>query len=646
MPRKTRAAAPAVTLFPFLAVLLCLMGALVFLLMALSARVGVEPVVVAEPEPLPPRPPAEPVVSDVEPLPPRVSQEDVDAPHAAERDRLRDLLASIGEEIADREAALAAMNAAERDRAAALAAAVGRLDRERASLAAAEADAADLDAKLRTLAAKLTDLEAETSDRAAAVVARPTKFRILPVDRFTGTQRDPIVIECRPDGFRFAIEDVTVDADDFVGRRFTDNPLTNVIEALSVHYGSRGKQPYVLLLARPGAEQSFGLARGLLTKGGRKWGYELIPDGMELDWPPVDDDAQQVALAAVGPRGPGGQMLAGRDLSPTGDIYGLLRNQRLRSLAMTGRRPAAAGPAFRGSTGQSPADAFTGRHRRSTSSGFAAVARGRFDRPRTEGIDVTPVSERADAAPASRPRGDGFELPNRVAVTDDVGNDRASSVSNANSRDRGAGTAPAQASDELQRFAARSVRNRRDNGPHWMTDSASADAVPASRSRETAPGTLTDDVVTSDARNGGTSQTTNPDSRDRGAGAAPARPGKPRAVRPSRDAEDCLACRRKPWSSGGASGLIGWEREIAVTVDADSLSAGELDLPKAGTFPSKTLARLLTELTLVKLDEWGEPRPGMYWSPVLVLDGAGPMAARVEQAAEIAEIPVRRRRTR
>lgn len=334
MARATRATAPTVNLFPFLAVLLCMMGALVFLLIALSSRVGVDPseVVIAtapivslEPvEPIEPeiiRPTLrlpDPVIHDAEVIGATLTQDDVDGPLLKRIAELERLLAERKSVRIEREA-MADSAAEESARLSAeLAALKTQLSRLAEQRRLAAKKLSDSETLVDQAVAKLAKLNDDLAEKAQQPRARQTKFRLLPYDRTTGTQRHPIVVECVEDGYRFAIEGLDIPAKSFRGQTIESNPLIDGVNALAAFYSRRGERPYVLLVVRPEGIESFQIARGILQRNRRDWGYELIPENVDLDWPITTPGAYDELLAAITrPSSP-----RGIPLHESGDVFG------------------------------------------------------------------------------------------------------------------------------------------------------------------------------------------------------------------------------------------------------------------------------------------------------------------------------------
>lgn len=367
MSRSSRSSAPTVNLFPFLAVLLCMMGALVFLLIALSEKVGVDPVAVAlvddsqeteaavvptfnvdVPEPIIIRPPLqlpEPVIHEADVVSASKSQSDVDQPLIDDIARLRSKLDELERSQQTAMTAAASIEAEIRAAETANAALLAKRQTVVDQRSIAEAQVAKAKKALADALAKLTTVNDELEDKLAVPKARKTAFRILPYDRTTGTQRHPIVIECTAKGYRFALEGVDISVGRFRDATFESNPLVDGINELIAYYSKRGERPYVLLILYPDGHTPFYVAKAILNSNHRRWGYELVPDGMALDWPKAPTSATMALQETVDRE----RRRRGRALDTSGDIFAEATQQQVEArnevarLAASRRGPYRAG---------------------------------------------------------------------------------------------------------------------------------------------------------------------------------------------------------------------------------------------------------------------------------------------------------------
>ncbi|MFP6770006.1 MAG: hypothetical protein VB859_17650, partial [Planctomycetaceae bacterium] len=228
----TRRANSPVSLFPFLAVLVCAMGALIFLLLIATRRIRAEVraetfdeaqrVVAAVETPRivdPSEPESEPELNPV-PLPRTVIAE-MPPPPAPELPRvdwdhlLRDLQRRRQQRHAameNRSRSLALITTRQQQADELLQQLRGEtqiLERRRADL---ETRLGPLHERARTLREDLKELDLEIRQSRRRREAVETRFAFLPFDGVSGTHRRPIFIECHPDRIEFASEKIGLTA--------------------------------------------------------------------------------------------------------------------------------------------------------------------------------------------------------------------------------------------------------------------------------------------------------------------------------------------------------------------------------------------------------------------------------------------------
>jgi len=327
--RRSAAQQASISLFPFLAVLICTMGALVLLLLGLTQSMRhrlSRPAV----------PPTNVATTPVESTPARVVAPPAPEPRAPAPDSPSGY---------DRAALLAARDQAAAELAAAYAARVEtareelnrlqtRFDELRSRRATEEAQAGELthqgefqanrsqaarvalelaEEKLSELERQRTDLKAEialTERRLADLQARQStvsnEFAVVPYEGRSGTQRRPISIECTDRGFRFLPEQVLVGAAELRGGTARVNALGMGTRALLRYWTlkharepAKNPKPYVLLLVRPSGIYGYDAARQLLAGLETSFGYELIDEKLPLASPPPDPQAVAVLKEAI-----------------------------------------------------------------------------------------------------------------------------------------------------------------------------------------------------------------------------------------------------------------------------------------------------------------------------------------------------------
>lgn len=374
MSRLRSSSSRSVSLFPFLAVLVCAMGALILLLLVTTRRIRREKITrqrtpaarkVARHRPVPARrkKPEEPAVEPQ--LPPLLTRPN----NAARTDRiLADARRRIREERIRREKELTrlqteynrlqqryrqAQRQLQDDRAKleSLRRSVRLLTAQKAEAekkgAAMQIRIAQLQKQIAQRAGQLTQLRRAIAQREAERARASSRFAIIPFDGYTGTTRRPIFIECTQKSIRFLPEGVTLTPDDLRGFSSARNPLLAGTRALVEYWSARHQlnrrepKPYVLLLVRPGGAVAYYAARKMLHSLKQPIGYELIEENWKLALPKADPRAKAVCQLAVDRAlaAPRDEFVAGRKqrYSPAGRGAGAGRSRRMRFNRATGR---------------------------------------------------------------------------------------------------------------------------------------------------------------------------------------------------------------------------------------------------------------------------------------------------------------------
>ena len=335
----------AVQLFPFLAVLVCTMGSLIFLLLVTTREIRQRAVAfaafqqresenAASNEIAVSEVPRLPLVSILNPQPPVV-----DPQYEPEPEQL--ILEDDGyeEALAQREREISELKATWRLRANQLANERNHqkelLARRKSLLQGAATKTDSLQSEIQQLEVQLGVLAGETAVvmtkeeeaeyllleqqiaamkkrlRAAQVADATTpsdQFQVIPFDPQTGTNRRPILIECTAAGIRFIPEDILITAKDMEGFTHKVNPLAAGTGAL-INYWTvwnmkqrqpqSEPEPYVLMLVRPDGVYAYYVALKMLDPIRTAQGYELIEDSTALKLPEVDLGAKTACQTAV-----------------------------------------------------------------------------------------------------------------------------------------------------------------------------------------------------------------------------------------------------------------------------------------------------------------------------------------------------------
>jgi len=280
MSRTRPTEGPTISLFPFLAVLLCTMGSLLVLLVLFSrsARQGAEAGVSAD-------------VAELE----------------LARDSLRwrvDQLAGVRDRTAaDLEAARLQLAGVE-DHTRSLTDELEKLERLLAQLDSAGPKAAATD--LEAIEKRLTNARESLDKARADVRSRPPAYAVVPYVGRNGTHRRPLYIECSLDGVFLQPEGVRLSPGDFEGPPGPGNPLACALRAAREHItrsspasADPAAQPYPLLLVRPSGVMAYYAAREAIQSWGSDFGYQLIEEDWTLTFPPRDPALAEVEKRAI-----------------------------------------------------------------------------------------------------------------------------------------------------------------------------------------------------------------------------------------------------------------------------------------------------------------------------------------------------------
>ncbi|WP_417380537.1 hypothetical protein [Gimesia sp.] len=317
--------ARSVSLFPFLAVLICAMGALIFLLVVTTRRIRhqavlqVQKVIVEE------------VVED-DYFPPVIFSSEIEEPATA-----APIVVQVEEPEVVPEPAPQVINLALEHEAKLKALFLQRsrkledlkaqnlklvrlkneLNQSEDQLKQSEQQVLSLNQKDKELNQKMNALQKQKAriaemlqeelqnlqDKKQSQKTARSKYSVIPYDGQTGTAKRPVLIECTDQGLTFLPEGITLTPEDL--KEFTPgyNPLLAGTQALFQYWKAKdqgtGKEPYVLILVRPSGSVGYYVARKLLNNLELDSGYELIDADWEFALPDKDSRAEQICQEAI-----------------------------------------------------------------------------------------------------------------------------------------------------------------------------------------------------------------------------------------------------------------------------------------------------------------------------------------------------------
>ena len=298
---KPSATTQRITLFPFLAVLICTMGALLVLLVVISKRAQTT---------------AEVAHQGI--------TEDAKAAAEAQRitltedsQKLHELRNRITDHLAERRRALAHIE--------------DHMRRLGEKIRQVQAISVDIDEDPKSRQENLDTLKAELADLAAAkkevqqlleelraTAPKKPSYRIVPYHGSNGTIRRPIYLECREDGVHFQPEGIHITQKDFARPLGPENPLAAGIRAQSAylreHRSSLASRvdPYPLLIVRPSGIPAYYAARIAIRSWEAEFGYELVDEDISLDFQAPDPTLARVTQEAINIARPRHQFMVAR----------------------------------------------------------------------------------------------------------------------------------------------------------------------------------------------------------------------------------------------------------------------------------------------------------------------------------------------
>ena len=298
---KRSATTQRITLFPFLAVLICTMGALLVLLVVISKR-------------------AQATADDAqENLNATAKKAVLDQQHALAEDsaKLHTLHQQVTEHLSERRRSLAHIE----DHMRRLGAQIRQLQ---ATTSTNHDESSDGEKNIDKLRAQLEELKVAKKNLEGLIkelksaAPKKTSYRIVPYHGSNGTARRPIYLECRKDGVYFQPEGIHLAEKDFARPLGPENPLAAGIRAqssfLREHRSTSENEidPYPLLIVRPSGIPAYYAARIAIRSWESEFGYELVDEEIELDFSVPDPTLARVTQEAINIARPRHQFMVSR----------------------------------------------------------------------------------------------------------------------------------------------------------------------------------------------------------------------------------------------------------------------------------------------------------------------------------------------
>lgn len=295
--KKRRRETPGVSLFPFLAVLICTMGVLIVLLVIAVQSASVDSQTAL----------AEYTGEQTQRL--KEAQEKAEF-HAFEVQSLTEARREVSDRLslarADREYLLQQIRETEAsarvlaDQYRAMQAIAGQRDAE------TETNNVLMQANVASLKASVAMLESQVATARETANSQPPRrdYQIVPYSGTGGTDRRPIFVECTAGGLTLQPHGVTIATEDFVDPSAIGNLLDSVLIAIRGYYQKHQlddatTRAYPLLVVRPDGASNYMLARHAMLSWDDEFGYELVEAGTPLNFGVADAQLTQTIIDEI-----------------------------------------------------------------------------------------------------------------------------------------------------------------------------------------------------------------------------------------------------------------------------------------------------------------------------------------------------------
>ncbi|MFP6620975.1 MAG: hypothetical protein VB877_16650 [Pirellulaceae bacterium] len=290
--RRTPRSSLAPSLFPFLAVLICTMGALIALLVLGVQQAHVHAEVIAEHREVLSQQQLEVVAEK------RLQAEDL----RWQQDVLEEQRTAKMAEFSERRLQLSHLEKHLRElqddweR-------TQQKTRDLKTLREQRADQSrDWQARLQQLSEQIQDVEEQLVELRSQAEKASRGYAIVVYDGNQGTRRQPIYLECTGSGIWIHPGGIKLTREDLDGPGGPGNPLDACLRTIReylVQNGVKQKEPYPLLLVRPDAVYTYAMAREAMKSWQDEFGYELIEEGVPLQFSSPDENLKVLLLQTI-----------------------------------------------------------------------------------------------------------------------------------------------------------------------------------------------------------------------------------------------------------------------------------------------------------------------------------------------------------
>ncbi len=185
---------------------------------------------------------------------------------------------------------------------------VGDLDQRLAEVPSAVAASPDGD-ELTRLQREVEQLQADVARADSQPIEQPGQqpavmYNLVPTQSPGGTLRRPIYVECMGSAVVLQPLGIQLMAADFVAPEMPGNPLDAALNEVRDYWlrndvaGEAGR-PYPLLVVRPDGASAWASARRAMQGWSDEFGYELVNEGLTLNFGPADPELARRVQTAI-----------------------------------------------------------------------------------------------------------------------------------------------------------------------------------------------------------------------------------------------------------------------------------------------------------------------------------------------------------
>ena len=143
----------------------------------------------------------------------------------------------------------------------------------------------------------LAENQLQQKRKLAAQQVRP-QTQIIPYHGNSGTMRVPIFIECTKDNVILQPTGIVLKKSDFRPPLLPGNMIDSSLLAIREYFrkynlAEENQQPYPLIVVRPDGAETFMLVRAAMKSWDDEFGYELVPEDVEVDFGKKDPQLKQ-----------------------------------------------------------------------------------------------------------------------------------------------------------------------------------------------------------------------------------------------------------------------------------------------------------------------------------------------------------------